>query len=228
MCILLLHHKCHLSSANTNGQRSITMISNCELSCHWVGYPKVRNMCLCVSSTSLQGRDSRMWPVSGLQGYQEKDPITWPLSALQGLSTPKRRFAWSSWQDRPNQLTMPPKRESYDSGVVFVWSKIALHMAGGLNSRIGAAQWLWWTWTHFKNPVQLLASCCSLWLVADNRRLWTFDSFLWLLSNWQRTQNGSQVPAKISLINSHVLYEVNAADKAMSAITSVTHHFENQ
>jgi hypothetical protein len=128
MCILLLHHKCHLSSANTNGQRSITMISNCELSCHWVGYPKVHNMCLYISSPWIQGRDSRMWPVSGLQGYKEKDPITWPLSGLQGLYTPKRWFAWSSRQDRPNQVTMAPKRESYDSGVVFV-SDPRLHFA---------------------------------------------------------------------------------------------------
>lgn len=128
MCILLLHHKCHLSSANTNGQRSITMISNCELSCHLVGYPKVSNMCLYISSPWIQGRDSRMWPVSGLQGYKEKDPITWPLSGLQGLYTPKRRFAWSSRQDRPNQVTMAPKRESYDSGVVFV-SDPRLHFA---------------------------------------------------------------------------------------------------
>lgn len=177
MCILLLHHKCHLSSANTNGQRSITMISNCELSCHWVGYPKVHNMGLYISSPWIQGRDSRMWPVSGLQGYKEKDRITWPLSGLQGLYTPKRRFAWSSRQDRPNQVTMAPKRELWLRCSVCVWSKIALCMAGWLNSRIGAAQWLQWTCTHFKNPVQLLASCCSLWLVADNRRLWTFDSF---------------------------------------------------
>jgi hypothetical protein len=167
----------------------------------------------CVGSPRLQGKRSNSWPLSG----------------LQGLYTPKRWFAWSSRQDRPNQVTMAPKRECYDSGVVFV-SDPRLHftwLVGWTAELVQHSGYDGHAHTS-KNPVQPLASCCSLWLVADNRKLWTFDSFLWLLSNWQRTQNGSQVPAKISLIKSRILHEVNAADKAMSAITSVSHHFENQ
>jgi hypothetical protein len=121
------------------------------------------------------------------------------------------------------------QRESYDSGVMFV-SAPRLHVTWLVGWTAELVQH-----SGYDGHAHTLRTQFNYWHPAAPYDWWqTIEDcgplihFLWLLSNWQRTQNGSQIPAKISLINSRVLHEVNAADKAMSAISSVSHHFENQ